>query len=88
MPQTKEYSAPLKQDCQLKIMLYFLLAYLADQKNNDQKTALANKIHGGGKYLKIRSYITFEKFITRLSLESRYIAQLQILLLLLTPIQI
>lgn len=34
------------------------------------------------------SYIPFEKFITRLSLESTNIAQLQILLLLLTPIQI
>lgn len=78
----------MKQDCQLKIMLYFLLPNLADQKNNDKKIALINKIISGGKYLKFMSYMAFEEFLTRLSLESRYIAQLQILLLLLTPIQI
>lgn len=68
----------MKQDCQLKITLHFLLAYLADQRNNDQKTALTNKIYGGGEYSKSVSYITFEKFITRLNLESTNIAQLQI----------
>lgn len=77
----------MKQDCQLKITLHFLLAYLADQRNNDQKTALTNKIYGGGEYSKSVSYITFEKFITRLNLESTNIAQFHLLMLQLTQNQ-
>lgn len=51
MPQTKEHSTYLKQDCQMKITCTYLLPYLADEKNNDQKTTLTNKRSGGGKKL-------------------------------------
>lgn len=54
----------------MKITATYLLPNLADQKNNDQNTALNYKRSGGGEYLKIMSYIPFQKFITRLSLES------------------
>ena len=50
-PQTKEHGTQLKQDYQLKITLHFLLASLAEQENNDHKTALTCKRSGGGKYL-------------------------------------
>ena len=46
-PQTKEHSTQLKHDCQMKITHHFLLAYLAVQENNNQKTPLTNKIHSG-----------------------------------------
>lgn len=78
MSETKEHITQLKHDCQLKITLHFLLAYLADQRNNDQKTALTMKIYSGGKYLEFMSYIPFQKFLTNSTLESRNIAQLQI----------
>jgi len=64
----------LKQDYQLKITLHFLLASLAEQKNNDHKTALTYKRSGGGKYSEFMSYIDFEKFLTRLRWEGRNIA--------------
>ena len=50
-PQTKEHSAQLKQDYQLKITLHFLLASLAVQENNDQNTDLTWKWIGGGENL-------------------------------------
>lgn len=46
----------------MRITLYFLLAYLAHQKNNDQKTALVNKMYGGGEYLEFLFYIPFQEF--------------------------
>lgn len=35
----------------MKITRHFLLAYLTDQKNKDQKTALTDKILSGGENL-------------------------------------
>ncbi len=43
----------------MKITCTYLLPYLADQKNNDQKTALTYKRSDGGKYLEFLSYIPF-----------------------------
>ncbi len=61
----------MKQDYQLKIACTYLLASLAEQENNDQKTALTCKRIGGRENLEFMSYIPFSKFITRLSLGSK-----------------
>lgn len=38
-PQTKEHSTQLKHDCQMKITVIYLLTYLGEQENTEQKTA-------------------------------------------------
>lgn len=47
--ENKEHSAQFKHHHQLKTTDTYLLPYLADPKNNDQKKALTYKRSGGGK---------------------------------------